>query len=93
MKHTILMFAIATASILAQADSDFDAKKTNMTSNIDKRIESLNKLKSCIQGATSEDSVKPCRNTHRMEMDAIHDGNIDTRIQKLQERKDKKKNH
>lgn len=92
MKSLLLVLATVVAPAFAEGDAkgNLDSHKMMVTSNLDKRIESLQKMKTCITGATSHDAMKTCRETHRAEMNALEDAKIDARIQKLQEKKAKK---
>ena len=76
--------------MFAQAEENLDAHKTKMAQNLDQRIASLQKMKGCIQAASNHEAMKACRETHRAEMDAVADANIDAKIQHLQERKAKR---
>lgn len=89
MKSVIVTLALISGSAFAAAPADFDAAKATMLLNTDKRIESLTKMKNCIQGATAMDAVKACKAAHHTEMAALKDDMIDHRIEKLREKKAK----
>lgn len=85
-----MLFALASASLFASAYAHLDEQKTKISQNVDKRIESLNKMKSCVQGAADQAAIKVCREAHRKEMNAVADMMIDEKINKLQEKKAKR---
>lgn len=89
MKY-MLLFVLATVPMLAHADESFDARKKQMTDNMDKRSASLQKMKSCVAAAANQEAVKACREAHRAENAAIADANIDNKIHALQEKKAKR---
>lgn len=89
MKY-LLLFTIASASLLASADAHLEEQKAKVSQNVDKRIESLNKMKSCVQSAADQAAIKNCREAHRKEMHALADVMMEEKINKLQEKKAKR---
>ncbi len=85
-----LLFAIASVSFVASADAHLDEQKAKISQNVDKRIESLNKMKSCVQSAADQMAMKACREAHRKDMNAMADMMMDEKIQKMQEKKAKR---
>lgn len=55
-------------------DQNFDQKKAGIIKHIDKRIQSLQKEKACIESAKNHEDVKACREKFKEEMEEAKDG-------------------
>lgn len=75
-------FSFAEGEVLAKA-------KEHALSNINKRINYLNELKSCISNAPNKEGMKACRETHKSQLKTLKDTNKAWRESKNQERKRK----
>jgi hypothetical protein len=96
MKIGLLALALVGFSLHAAADDKFDKMKQETISHIDKQIEAMNSLKSCISSAQDKDAFKKCHEANREqrmgrreEMLEKRKSKIDERIKKLEEEKAK----
>ena len=60
-----VVLALAVLSSLSLSNPKFDAKKERVASMIDKRIELLKSLKSCVLNAKKREELKECRTKHK----------------------------
>lgn len=89
MKFLTAVFLFALCGpVSAQEKNEMFAKaKEQALSNVDKRISSLNEMKSCFSGATNQEGMKACRKKHKEQMEALHESNEARRKEMKSERK------
>jgi|GEM_PF-5242269 len=67
----------------------FQEHKAMSLKNVDERIESLNKMKTCLSSATKKEELKSCRETHRGSMEAMKMEHLDHHMERMKERRAK----
>lgn len=85
----ILAVVMAVGSTVWAAEEGFEQHKKDALAGIDSRIASLNEAKSCIQGATSRESMKSCHEKLKASHEAMREQRIDQRIERLKKKKEK----
>ena len=84
----LAVLSISTATFASEMDkARFETRKAKTMEMADKRIASLQALKSCVKSATEKESLKKCQESHREKMM----GEIKARKEMRMKRKDKKK--
>lgn len=72
MKMLVLVSTLLIGSAFADDHEEKLAeRKAKAVENIGKRIDSLNQLKSCIQGASEKGDMKQCRKDHKARMEPL----------------------
>ena len=67
---TLLSFTILIYGTTSHAE-EFEARKNKVLQGIDKKIEHLSNLKSCISNASKKEELKSCRREHKSTMKAL----------------------
>ncbi len=69
-KMLIMLFILSLSSLSfakhhEEKGKNFEAKKAKAIEVTDKRIQGLQKLKSCLSSASNKDALKACRKNHK----------------------------
>lgn len=85
MKIFILAVLLVTSAFAQdKKEEKIEEVKQQILSRIDKRISAIQEHKSCIQGASSREQIKSCRDSHKESMKKL-------KADSLAERKNRKK--
>lgn len=69
-----ILLSVSAASIAQTAttgEKPIEEVKQHRLANIDKRIASLNELKSCVSAAADHNAMKACNQKHKTDMQAL----------------------
>ena len=69
----IVGFLASTAAFSAPTEADFQAAKGRHIANIQARLQSVQKLLSCVQAAQDKAAIKACHETAKAEHKALAD--------------------
>ncbi len=78
---TLMITSVLFASAAFAAGENFEQRKKMALENLDKRIATMNTLKSCMSSSSDKDGMKACRKTHKTSMEALRSSNKAKRSQ------------
>jgi len=68
-----LIMSVAYAD--EKKEQNLEEVKQKISANIDQKISALQAHKGCVQGASSKEALRGCRNSHKASMKKIHEEN------------------
>jgi hypothetical protein len=68
-----LIMSVAYAD--EKKEANLDEVKQRIAANIDQKISALQAHKGCVQGASSKEALRECRNSHKAAMKKLHEEN------------------
>lgn len=85
--YLMLLFVLPVSAWAQGSGAMFEEAKSNAISQIDKKINQLNKAKSCMESASDQKAVKSCRKANREAMKGIRAENKMARKEYKKKRK------
>ena len=82
---TTLIMSVAYAD--DKKEANLDEVKQKIAANIDQKISALQAHKGCVQGASSKEALKGCRESHKDAMKKLHEENKGEREEWKSEKK------
>jgi|GEM_PF-2365972 len=70
---TTLIMSVAYAD--EKKEPNLDEVKQKIAAHIDQKISALQAHKGCVQGASSKEALKDCRQSHKEAMKKLHEAN------------------
>lgn len=89
MKILTLVSSLFLASAAFAGDADVETHKAKLLEEWTGRIASLEKAKTCVEGASTKDAIQACKKLLKSDMSARKEGHIDAKIKKLEDKKEK----